>query len=416
MNSKHTIVALLAISILPWAHGSGGPPPSSADEPGGEEGEHEGAASDRIVIVEPRKVLDPELASEEVVRFMELGRSQWKGGDIEFAEKYFAAALGIPVDVPEKEVVLSTMASLYSREGFFPRAAAVLERLVREFPDSRQLPEVYMDLGGIYRKIGALELAISKYYMVMNSSINVSFDQLEKYKDLSLKAKMEIAECHSERGEEQEAHRMYESLFRLELRPVERRRIHFRICNLLFDLGRFQEAASQLSLFIDNYEESPHTPEIRYLLARSYDRLNRKPDALNEVVRILQEQSSPDTAVPSEADYWKQRTGNELANDFYQNGDYRGALAIYQALARYNSDPGWRWPAIHQIGLCFERLGLPEKAKMAYEEIQNPEGERIPDAELPENLVSLRNMAKWRLDHLNWEDDLVARLHVLKTK
>lgn len=370
---------------------------------------------DATLIVQTREEIDPEIASEQVVTLLEAAVSQWKGGDIEFAERYFAAALGIPAQVPEKELVLSKMGQLYSESAMLPKAAAVYERLALEFPESRRLPEVYMELGQIYRKMGAPELAISKYYMVLNSSLNVSFDQLEKYKQLSLDAKMAIAETHREREEYQEAYRLYESLYRLELKPVERLRVHYRMSNLLFELGNYQRAVSQLKLFLDAYPESPHVPEMRYLLARSYEKLNRKPDALREVVGILQSQANPTTLGQSDADYWKRRTGNELANEFYAAGDFRSALTIYQALARYSEDPAWQWPAIHQIGLCFERLGLPDKAKLAYQEIIEPENPIDPQT-FTDNLRSLQDMAKWRLEHLSWEDDLRARLQVLNMR
>jgi len=412
-------VALWALWLGPSL--SRGAPPAAADH--GAEVEHGDSAeakekedSNNIIIVEPKKVIDPEIAAEQVLRYMEAGMTEWKGGDFAFAEQYFDAALGIPTDVPEKEQVLSSMADLYKGEGMFPKAAAVYERLAREFPKSRRLPEVYMELGNIYRDMGALELAISKYYMVMNSSLNVSFDQLDKSRELSLRAKIEIAESHAEREEYGKALEKYENLVRLELKPYERKLIHFKRINLLYELSSFQQTVSQAKLFLDQYPYSPHSPEIRYILAKSYERLNRKPEALREVVEILQRQSSPDTADPESGDYWKQRMGNELANEFYEKGDYRSALAIYQALVGYSKEPGWSWPAIHQIGLCFERLGLPEKAQIAYEEIlktEDTDGEKI---ELTVALRSLQEMAKWRLEHLNWEDDLMARLQVLRAQ
>ncbi|MEM9158926.1 MAG: tetratricopeptide repeat protein, partial [Verrucomicrobiota bacterium] len=276
--------------------------------------------------------------------------------------------------------------------------------------------EVFMELGNIYRKLGALELAISKYYMVMNASINIKFDQLEKYKNLSMQAKLEIAATHNERGERNEAYRMYQHLYRLDLKPVDRLRVHYHMCYLLYELGDYQQAVAQLKLFLDTYPITPHAPEIRYLLAKSYDKLNRKPEALREVVAILQRQSSVDTQDSESADYWKRRMGNELANEFYEKGDFRSALAIYQALARYSDAAQWRWPAVHQIGLCFERLGLPEKAKMAYAQIANPEEGTVDPSQLNDHLRSLQEMAKWRLEHLNWEDDLIARLSILKAQ
>ncbi len=415
MKAFKTVTALVAASFVFAPLFGASPAPAAGEE---EEGESADPNFDpnRIVIVEPKRELDPELASEQVLRYYEAAVTEWKGGEVEFAERYFAAALGVPTEVPEKELVLSKMGELYSESGMFPKAAAIFERLATEFPDSRRLPEVYMELGDIYRKMGAQELAISRYYKVLNSSLNVSFDQLEKYRQVSLNAKLAIAETHKEREEYQESYRLYEALFRLELKPVERLRVHYRMCYLLYELANYQRAVSHLKHFLDEYPESPHNPELRYLLAKSYERLNRKPEALREVVTILQAQTNMEAGYVDDADYWKRRTGNELANEFYENGDFRSALTIYQALARYSPAPAWRWPAIHQIGLCFERLGLPEKAKLAYEEIMDPETGQIADADLGDSLRSLREMAEWRLEHLNWEDDLVARLQLLKAQ
>ena len=415
-----TILVWFASSVL----GSGGHAPAEDSHGAAEDAGHgdtegheeEGAPSNRIVIVEPRVKLDPELAAEEVLSYYESGYEKWQGGDIVFAEKYFAAALGVLGDIPEKENVLSNMGALYNERGMFVKAAAVYERLIREFPEGRKLPDIYMELGMIYRKLGALELAIAKFFSVMTSSLNISFDQMEKYKALTLSAKIEIARTHKLGEQFRESYDMYKDLLRLDLRASEHIAIHYEICYLLFELEDYQKGLSQMKLFLELYPESYHFSEIRYLLAKSYERLDRKPEALQEVVQILQRESDAEKAQPEIADYWKQRTGNELANVFYEKGDYRSALAIYQALARYSDQPEWRWPAIHQIGLCFERLGLPEKAKMAYAEILEPASGPVDGEALTDSLESLLSMAKWRLEHLNWEDDLMARLNVLRTQ
>ena len=391
------------------SHGGGDAQNDDAELEGGEE------KNDRVLVLEPKRRIDPEEAAVDILNYLNIGRSLWEGGDFVMAEKYFAAALGVPVDVPEKEQVLFEMAELYRSENLLPKAAAIYERLIEEFRESRRLPSVYMELGNLYREMGGLKVAISNYYMVLNWSLNISIDQVEKARDLSLRAKIEIAETHAELLEYSESYRHYELLEKLELKPADRMRVHYRMCNLLYELGRYQSAVNKLKKFLDTYKLSAHAPEIRYLLAKSYEKLNRKPEALREVVHILQRQSSPDTAHEGTADYWRQRTGNELANEFYQKRDYRSALTIYQSLAKYNSSPEWRWPAIHQIGLCFERLGLPEKAIMAYQEILTPEEGEETDVSLSPGLKTLREMAKWRLEHLNWEGDLVARLKVLGT-
>jgi len=408
---------------LPLALGAEDEGNAAADDHGAAEGQGDEDVADGdekkndvVLVLEPKKRIDPKEAAVDVLKYLNLGRSLWKGGDHLMAEKYFAAALGVPIDLPEKEQVLFEMAELYREEKMLPKAAAIYERLIEEFKESRRLPTVYMELGNLYREMGGLKVAISKYYMVLNSSLNISVDQVEKARDLSLRAKLEIAETHAELLEYAESYRHYELLSKLNLKPADRMRVNYRMCNLLYELGRYQPAVNKLKDFLDTYKMSAHAPEIRYLLAKSYEKLNRKPEALREVVHILQRQSSPDTAHEGTADYWRQRTGNELSNEFYQKRDYRSALTIYQSLAKYSASPEWRWPAIHQIGLCFERLGLPDKAILAYQEILTPEGGAENEESLSSGLKTLREMAKWRLEHLNWEGDLVARLKVLGTQ
>lgn len=414
-NNRLWGIPFVLVFLLPFFSWGADDGNDSASEGHGDEAAVEGQeeTDEVFLVLEPKKQVNPEEAAVDVLNYLNLGRSLWEGGDFVMAEKYFAAALGVPVEVPEKEQVLFEMAELYRKEKLLPKAAAIYERLIEEFKESRRLPTVYMELGDLYREMGGLQVAISKYYMVLNSSLNISIDQVEKARELSLRAKLEIAETHAELLEYSESYRHYELLSKLELKPVDRMRVHYRMCNLLYELGRYQPAVNKLKEFLDTYKMSAHTPEIRYLLAKSYEKLNRKPEALREVVHILQRQSSPDTAHEGTADYWRQRTGNELANEFYQKRDYRSALTIYQSLAKYNSSPEWRWPAIHQIGLCFERLGLPDKAIMAYEEILSPEGGQEEEESLSSGMKTLREMAKWRLEHLNWEGDLVARLKVL---
>lgn len=408
--TRSILLYILCISSYSWAAD-----PDVEQAEAEEETETE-KDNDVVLVIEPMKKIDLKEAAVEVLEYLDLGRSLWKGGDHRMAEKYFAAALGVPVALKEKEQVLFEMGRLYQDEGMLPKAAAIYERLIEEYKESRRLSSIYMELGNLYREMGGLRIAISNYYMVLNSSLNISIDQVEKARELSLKAKLEIAETHAELLEYDESYRNYELLSKLQLKPVDRMRVHYRICNLLYELGRYQQSVSKMREFLEKYKMSAHSPEIRYLLAMSYEKLNRKPEALREVVQILQSQSSPDTALEGAADYWRQRTGNELANEFYRKRDYRSALTIYQSLAKYNSTPDWRWPAIHQIGLCFERLGLPDKAIMAYEEILSSENDPEKEKDLSSSMKTLREMAKWRLEHLRWEDDLVARLKVLGTQ
>ncbi len=146
--------------------------------------------SDVILVIEPKKKIDPERAGVEILKYLELGRSLWEGGDHIMAEKYFAAALGVPIEADEKEQVLFEMGEMYRDSGMLPKAAAAFERLIQEFGQSGQLPSVFMELGYLYRKMGGLEVAINNFYMVLNSTLNISIDQVEEARALVMKLMM----------------------------------------------------------------------------------------------------------------------------------------------------------------------------------------------------------------------------------
>jgi tetratricopeptide (TPR) repeat protein len=142
--------------------------------------------------------------------------------------------------------------------------------------------------------------------------------------------------------------------------------------------------------------------------------LGRSEEAVQEVVAVLQsQQNADDFEKAQKVAYWQRRTGNELANKLYERGDFMGALAVYQALARASETPAWRWPAVYQVGLCFERLNHPERAVEAYKLILAPESAPPGDTKLSESLESVRSMAEWRLAHLDWVEDYGKRLQIL---
>jgi TolA-binding protein len=178
-------------------------------------------------------------------------------------------------------------------------------------------------------------------------------------------------------------------------------------------LKLWEPAERELRLYIEAYPNSSFTAEARYLRARALKELGRKDEAVQEVIALLRGQDATDPALARTIAYWKRRTGNELANTFYEQGDFLGALSIYQALARASEDPAWRWPAVYQVGLCFERLHLPERAAEAYKVIISPNP--APDAAQPlsDTLIALQGMAKWRLDHLDWIEQFENKLQVL---
>ena len=79
-------------------------------------------------------------------------------------------------------------------------------------------------------------------------------------------------------------------------------------------------------------------------------------------------------------------------------------------MASLDDTPGWQWPIIYQIGLCFEQLGMYPKAKDAYRLIVSEEEWKENKFNKTEHLSSIQEMASWRLKHLEWLNDSDTRL------
>ena len=166
--------------------------------------------------------------------------------------------------------------------------------------------------------------------------------------------------------------------------------------------------------------------------------------------------------------YWQKRTGNRLANELYEKGDYLNALLIYQTLWQLPGDATWKSQALYQMGLIYERLEQPERAIDAYTRILGPAanvtaGNAAPNASgatlaqaktsntappttalqatnlmtadrgnslsptpipriveekpaIPPSLKLLQEMAQWRMNNLQWDANVTKEIRNLSLK
>lgn len=348
----------------------------------------------------------PEMArSQPVDEAAESARRFWQAGDTVAAEKAFTRALTANVPVEQKRSLVLEMAGLYRSANELTKAAAVLEKFVKTYPNDRAVPQVLLELGAIYRDLGVYSMATARFFQVLNSTLRVSDEDLPEYRKLAMKARLEIAETYAMQGNLTEAEKYFSRLRLLDLEPADRERVLLRGAQMQFSLRQWLVTEKALASFAASFPGSLHLAEVRYMRARALEELGRKQEAVDEVVALLQMPVSGEAEAARTAAYWKRRCANELANNFYEQGDFLGALAVYQALARASMDPTWRWPAIYQIGLCFERMDMPQRAAEAYDAILVPSTAPAAGARLPEALVSLQDMARWRRSHLVWIEE-----------
>ena len=170
------------------------------------------------------------------------------------------------------------------------------------------------------------------------------------------------------------------------------------------------------------FPQSPYVPESHYLLALTYEQLNQDEESISELLLLLKEADfNPDLIADLETSnamrdrdlltinkmkaiwaFWKKKTGNYLANKFFEESEFFNAYRIYSALRNIDQSPSWQIPVLYQIALCQEKLGNYVQAMESYSAIEdfvNSEGAREGLAD-SKYLEFVFGMAKWRREQL----------------
>ena len=171
------------------------------------------------------------------------------------------------------------------------------------------------------------------------------------------------------------------------------------------------------------YPESPYVPEAHYLLALTYEQLNQDEQSVAELLKLLKEADFNPQLITSREqsrtlrdrdqlalsklksiwNFWKKKTGNYLANKFFEDSEYFNAYRIYTALRDVDRSPSWQIPILYQIALCEEKLGNYVQAMETYtsiEEYINSEEDAREGMVNNEYLKFVYGMVKWRRDQL----------------
>jgi TolA-binding protein len=344
---------------------------------------------------------------------LHLGTNLTDRGDFAAAEIAYRQILNVRGFArSDQKSALLGLGRMFRKKGEFTKAAAVYEKFLKEFPDDERMPDALLDLGRTQRAMGAHRLAISRFYSVINSTLKLPPQGFDHYQLLAKTAQFEIAETHFAAGEFAEASKFFSRLRLLDLAPADRARAHFKAAYAELLGGDLERTVSTLRSYLDQWPDDESVPEARYLLSTTLRRLNRPDEALKATLALLRAEQGRTAADPKRWSYWQRRTGNQLANEFFQGGDALNALAIYLGLVTLSDDLGWRLSITYQIALCHERLRVLDKARAAYRTIVDaaaPPAGANP-APLPPEIADLVRMASWRLAHLDWRDKTEVQL------
>ena len=318
---------------------------------------------------------------------------------------------GCPVE--GRKTALLALAALAHEGKELAKAQQIYGQFLKLYFQDPEAPEVLLRQGLIYREMGAAVMALSKFYAVMSSALHLKSDRLEYYRILVLRAQCEIADTYYLQGKHEEAAEFFSRLLKLNSPELDQGKIHFKLLRSLSTLERHSDSVVQAGLYLDRYPEGEDAPEARFLYADALRKLGRNREALEQVFALLESRHERTEPGGQAWVYWQQRTGNELANQLYHEGDYVNALQIYRALAASHSSPEWQLPALYQLGLVYERLRQSGKAIEVYEQILSKQSKTGTNLVSP-SMTAVLDMAKWRKDFLGWQqraDDVTRQIN-----
>jgi TolA-binding protein len=348
---------------------------------------------------------------KEARGLLNLGASLAERGDFPAAEiAYWQILHNRTYAAADQCDALLGLARMHRKQGVFTKAAAVYERFLKLYPDDARVPDALLELGRCQRAMGAYKNAINRFYNVINSTLKLPAESYDHYQLLAKTAQFEIAETHFETGNFTEAAKFFDRLRLLDLAPEDRARAHFKSACSLLNAGEADKAAAKFTQFIDQWPQDANVPEARYLLALTLRQLGRTEDALTITLTLLRTQQGNAGADPKTWAYWQRRTGNQLANEFFQSGDTLSAVAIYEGLTHLSDNAAWRLPIVYQMGLCYERLRQADRATKSYQEIVDAVTHPAGKDPLPNDLVELAKMAQWRIGQLEWSGHTDSQL------
>ena len=354
---------------------------------------------------EPVVKLTPEQQkAAEIKAFCDKARDAIKRGEEEVARGLLESLVAVDLPSAEKKIALTEVAAVYEEKGDLTKTIAILEKLTNVLDSDIEVPVWLLKLGQLYREAGAYQMAISRYYGVIQLAMKVGSSDFQRFQAISRQAQREIANTYFIKGDFDQAQKFYNMALRSDLPKEERAVALFRAAHCTFMRGDMNGAINGLERFLKDFSRHASAAEARYMLATAYKTEGRPQDAYDSVIDLLRDAKSKSEEDPKAWAFWQKKAGNEFANDYYQRGEFVNAVTIYQALAAIEESPEWRWPVVYQMGLCFERLRIEPRASECYKYIVD-ENKR-PEfrwRKMPQSVANLVQMASWRVEQLEWD-------------
>ena len=338
---------------------------------------------------------------------MEKARYYQEQGSLLLAERTFFQLAEAARDERSLKAALLELADFYHSTGQSLRAIRVMRSCFQQFPETARDAQNLYHLAEFYQSAGLSDYAIGLFYQVINRVVVGGPDALDKYLTVARMAKFEIARTHYESGDYKKAFEDFERIDMLQLSRENHEIILY--YKILAALKSAQPIVGQslIQSFQEKFPNSEFLPELSYLRAELLMAEGEVDAASDLLIGILENfealVSDENDLDPAEVLFWKQKAGNRLANRYYAAGDYTVALRIYQGLVGLSESPEWQLPVIYQMSLCFEKLGMYDRAKESLTYLIE-DLEALGSEGQNRLLEQLKSNASWRLKVVDWKE------------
>jgi len=279
--------------------------------------------------------------------------------------------------------------------GHLERALQLLSEFIERYPRDPAVPEVLLRQGHLLRRLELRDEAIEKFYLVLRSVPRLEGANLAYSRRIVLMAQSAIADTLAEMGRHQEVVDLYGRLLQSRSEELEVETVRIKQLRSVQECSTDAVTGNFARQFLEDFPDSEFIPEARYILGNSLRRSGNRPGAMEQYQLLLEAVELAPEARHHHWKRWKLKVGNDLANQFFLEGDTPAALSLYRALAQANHDPKNQQSFLYQVGLCEERLGHADAAIKTYSEIlkmkdmgQSPTNS--PSLQLLQNMASLR--------------------------
>lgn len=161
------------------------------------------------------------MSAPEAAGLLHLGSDLAGKGDYATAEIAYRQVLQRrDFSVGDQKTALLGLAHMFRQAGAQTKAAAIYEKFIKEFPDDYHIPDAFLDLGRTLRDMGAYNLALTRFYSVINTTLKLPAQGYEHYILLAKTAQFEIAQTYYESGDFVEAAKFFGRVRLLELAPI----------------------------------------------------------------------------------------------------------------------------------------------------------------------------------------------------